>query len=160
VMMHQTDLQSSNNVQPVAKQQLEKAGFKIDLQSMDWQTVVTRRAKKDPPSQGGWNIFFTTNITLDSDNPGTNSFVSGACDKAWFGWPCDPEMQKLRDEFMHETDPEKQKALGDAISDRVIEQAYYAPVGQYKAFGAYRKDRLQGWLPGPVPVVWNISKKL
>jgi len=159
VMMHQTDLQSSNNVQPVAKQQLEKAGFKIDLQSMDWQTVVTRRAKKDPPSQGGWNIFFTTNITLDSDNPGTNSFVSGACDKAWFGWPCDPEMQKLRDEFMHETDPEKQKQLGAAISDRVIEQAYYAPVGQYKAFGAYRKDRLQGWLPGPVPVVWNISKK-
>ncbi|MBN9487798.1 MAG: ABC transporter substrate-binding protein [Alphaproteobacteria bacterium] len=159
VMMHQTDLQSSNNVQPVAKQQLEKAGFKIDLQSMDWQTVVTRRAKKDPPSQGGWNIFFTTNITLDSDNPGTNSFVSGACDKAWFGWPCDPEMQKLRDEFMHETDPAKQKALGDAISDRVIEQAYYAPVGQYKAFGAYRKDRLTGWLPGPVPVVWNISKK-
>jgi peptide/nickel transport system substrate-binding protein len=159
VMMHQTDLQSSNNVQPVAKQQLEKAGFKIDLQSMDWQTVVTRRAKKDPPSQGGWNIFFTTNITLDSDNPGTNSFVSGACDKAWFGWPCDPEMQKLRDEFMHETDPEKQKALGDAISDRVIEQAYYAPVGQYKAFGAYRKDRLSGWLAGPVPVLWNISKK-
>ena len=159
VMMHQTDLQSSNNVQPVAKQQLEKAGFKVDLQSMDWQTVVTRRAKKDTPSQGGWNIFFTTNITLDSDNPGTNSFASGACDKAWFGWPCDPEMQKLRDQFMHETDPEKQKQLGDAISDRVIEQAYYAPVGQYKAFGAYRKDRLQGWLPGPVPVVWNISKK-
>ena len=24
------------------------------------------------------------------------------------------------------------------------------PVGQYKAFGAYRKDRLEGWLPGPV----------
>ncbi|MBS0223120.1 MAG: ABC transporter substrate-binding protein [Proteobacteria bacterium] len=159
VMLHQTDLQSSNNVQPVAKQQLEKAGFKVDLQSMDWQTVVTRRAKKGPPSQGGWNIFFTTNITLDSNNPGTNSFASGACDKAWFGWPCDPEMQKLREEFMHETDPAKQKALGDAISDRVIEQAYYAPIGQYKAFGAYRKDRLQGWLPGPVPVVWNISKK-
>ncbi|MBS0517309.1 MAG: ABC transporter substrate-binding protein [Proteobacteria bacterium] len=159
VMLHQTDLQSSNNVQPVAKQQLEKAGFKVDLQSMDWQTVVTRRAKKEPPSQGGWNIFFTTTITLDADNPGVNSFVSGACEKAWFGWPCDPEMQKLRDEFMHATDPAKQKALGDAISDRVIEQAYYAPVGQYKSFGAYRKDRLQGWLPGPAAVFWNISKK-
>jgi peptide/nickel transport system substrate-binding protein len=159
VMLHQTDLQSSNNLQPVAKQQLEKAGFKVDLQSMDWQTVVTRRAKKGPPSEGGWNIFFTTTITLDADKPGTNSFASGACEKAWFGWPCDPEMQKLRDEFMHETDPAKQKVLADAISDRVIEQAYYAPVGQYKAFGAYRKDRLQGWLHGPVPVLWNISKK-
>ena len=159
LMMHQTDLQSSNNVQPVAKQQLERAGFKVDMQSMDWQTVVSRRARKEPASQGGWNIFFTTNITLDSDNPGTNSYASGACGKAWFGWPCDPEMEKLRDAFIHETDPDKQKALGYAISDRVIDQAFFAPVGQYKAFGAYRKDRLSGWLPGPVPVLWNISKK-
>ncbi|CAN5379008.1 ABC transporter substrate-binding protein [soil metagenome] len=158
-MMHQTDLQSSNNVQPVAKQQLEKAGFKINLMSMDWQTVVSRRARKETPDKGGWNIFFTTNITLDSDNPGTNAYAAGSCDKAWFGWPCDPEMEKLRDAFLREADPEKQKALGYAISDRIIGQAIYAPVGQYKAFGAYRKDRLSGWLPGPVPVVWNISKK-
>ena len=158
-MMHQTDLQSSNQVQPVAKQQLEKAGFKVDLMSMDWQTVVSRRARKEAPAQGGWNIFFTTNITLDSDNPGTNSYAAGSCEKAWFGWPCDPEIEKLRDAFIREGDPEKQKALGYAISDRVMDQAFYAPVGQYKAFGAYRKDRLEGWLAGPVPVLWNISKK-
>ena len=158
-MMHQTDLQSSNQVQPVAKQQLEKAGFKVDLMSMDWQTVVARRARKEAPAQGGWNIFFTTNITLDSDNPGTNNYAAGNCEKAWFGWPCDPEIEKMRDAFIREGDPDKQKALGEAISDRVIDQAFYAPVGQYKAFGAYRKDRLEGWLAGPVPVLWNISKK-
>ena len=158
-MMHQTDLQSSNQVQPVAKQQLEKAGFKIDLLSMDWQSVVSRRARKEPPAQGGWNIFFTTNITLDSDNPGTNSYAAGSCEKAWFGWPCDAEIEKLRDAFFRETDPTRQKVLGEAISDRVMDQAFYAPVGQYKAFGAYRKDRLEGWLAGPVPVLWNISKK-
>jgi peptide/nickel transport system substrate-binding protein len=159
VMLHQTDLQSSNNIQPVAKQQLERAGFKVDMVDTDWQTVVSRRARKEPPAQGGWNIFFTTNITLDSDNPGTNSYAAGTCDKAWFGWPCDAEMEKLRDAFLHTTDPAKQKELGLAISDRLMDQAFYAPVGQYKAFGAYRKDRLEGWLPGPVPVVWNISKK-
>ena len=27
---------------------MEKAGFKVDMQSMDWQTVVARRAKKEP----------------------------------------------------------------------------------------------------------------
>jgi len=159
VMMHQTDLQSSNNVQPVAKQQLERAGFKVNMLSMDWQTVVSRRARKEAPDKGGWNIFFTTNITLDSDNPGTNAFAAASCEKAWFGWPCDAEIEKLRNAFVHEADPDKRKALGYAISDRVIGQAIYAPVGQYKAFGAYRKDRLSGWLPGPVPVVWNISKK-
>ena len=88
-MLHQTDLASSNQFQPVAKQQLERAGFKVDLLSMDWQTVVSRRARKEPPAKGGWNIFFTTNITIDVDNPGTNNFAAGTCDKAWFGWPCD-----------------------------------------------------------------------
>jgi peptide/nickel transport system substrate-binding protein len=158
-MLHQTDLQSSNQVQPVAKQQLERAGFKVELLSMDWQTVVSRRARKEPAAQGGWDAFFTTNIALDSNNPGVNSYASGGCDKAWFGWPCDPEMEKLRDEFIHAEDPGKQKELGYAISDRVIEQGFFAPIGQYKAFGAYRKDKIEGWLPGPVPVVWNIDKK-
>jgi len=158
-LMQQTDLQSSNQVQAVAKQQLEKVGFKVDLMPMDWQTVVSRRARKETPDKGGWNIFFTTNITLDLDNPGTNSFASGACDKAWFGWPCDEELQKLRAAFIKETDPAKRKELGLAISDRVMNEAIYAPVGQFKAFGAYRKDRLSGWLEGPVPVLWNISKK-
>ena len=26
---------------------------------MDWQTLVTRVAKKEPPAQGGWNGFVT-----------------------------------------------------------------------------------------------------
>ena len=158
-MLQQTDLQSSNQVQAVAKQQLEKAGFKIDLLAMDWQTVVARRARKEPPAQGGWNIFFTTNITLDLDNPGVNSYAAGTCEKAWFGWPCDPEIEVLRAAFIKESDPAKRKELGIAISDRLMDQGFYAPVGQYKAFGAYRKDRLSGWLAGPVPVLWNISKK-
>jgi peptide/nickel transport system substrate-binding protein len=159
VMMHQTDLQSSNMVQPVAKQQLEKAGFKVDLQSMDWQTVVSRRARKEEPSKGGWNVFFTTTVTIDSESPATNSFVSGACDKAWFGWPCDADIEKLRAAFVRETDPAKQKELALAVSDRVVEQATYGWVGQFKQFGAYRKDRIDGWINGPVPVWWNITKK-
>ena len=40
-----------------------------------------------------------------------------------------------------------------------MDQGIFVPLGQYKAFGAYRKDRLEGWLPGPVAMVWNIAKK-
>jgi peptide/nickel transport system substrate-binding protein len=49
--------------------------------------------------------------------------------------------------------------LGFAISDRMMEQGIYVPVGQARGFGAYRKDRLDGWLPAPVALMWNISKK-
>ncbi|HYC63526.1 MAG TPA: ABC transporter substrate-binding protein [Reyranellaceae bacterium] len=159
LMMHQTDLQSSNQLPPVGKQALERVGFKVDLQAMDWQTVVSRRARKDPPDKGGWNVFFTTTTTADADNPVANSFVAASCDKAWFGWPCDPEMEKLRSDFAVETDDAKKKVIALAMSDRVMDQAQYIVLGQYKSFGAYRKDRLDGWLAGPVAVFWNISKK-
>jgi peptide/nickel transport system substrate-binding protein len=126
---------------------------------MDWQTVVTRRAKKDPPAQGGWNVFYTTTVTVGTESPAGNSFTSGGCEKAWFGWPCDPEMEKLRSSYAREGDPAKRKEIAMAVSDRVMDQATYIVLGQYKAFGAYRKDRISGWLPGPVPVMWNITKK-
>ena len=35
------------NMAPVAKTLLERGGFKVDMQSMDWQTLVARRTKKD-----------------------------------------------------------------------------------------------------------------
>ena len=159
VMMHQTDLQSSNQLPAVGKQLLERGGFKVDVQSTDWQTVVSRRARKEAPDKGGWNIFYTTTTTVDADNPAANSFSSGGCDKAWFGWPCDPEIEKLRASFARETDPEKQKAIALGVSDRIVEQAQYVVLGQYKAFGAYRKDRIDGWLQSPAAVWWNISKK-
>ena len=47
VMMHQTDIAGHNQLATVAKPQLEAAGLKVDLQAMDWQTLVARRTKKD-----------------------------------------------------------------------------------------------------------------
>src|SRR6201990_1152810 len=43
----------------VVAQALRDAGFKVDLQATDWQTVVSRRASQKPTSEGGWNMFFT-----------------------------------------------------------------------------------------------------
>jgi len=56
-MMQATDLQSSNQLPPVAKQALERHRLQDRPPAMDWQTVVSRRAKKDAPDKGGWNIF-------------------------------------------------------------------------------------------------------
>ena len=47
VLLHSTDLQVLTNLAPVAKTLMEKAGFKVDMQSMDWQTLVARRAKTE-----------------------------------------------------------------------------------------------------------------
>ena len=42
VMPQPTDLGVIKQLAPVAKSQLEKAGFKVEVQPMDWQSMVTR----------------------------------------------------------------------------------------------------------------------
>ena len=53
VLLHPTDQNVLTNLAPVAKQLMEKAVIKVDTQSMDMQTLVTRRAKRDPIEKGG-----------------------------------------------------------------------------------------------------------
>ena len=156
VLMQATDLLSVRNLGPVAKQQMEAAGFKVDLQMMDWQTVVSRRTKKDAPSAGGWNAFFTAMAAADAQHPLSNLFAAGSCDKAGPGWACDEELEKLRDAFAREADPAKQKALAEAVQARAAEVTTYIPLGQYVQIGAHRKT-MRGWLEAPVPVWWNVE---
>src|SRR5437762_2703333 len=118
VLMHSTDLQVLTNLAPVAKSLMEKAGFKVDMQDMDWQTVVARRAKKDRPSQGGWHAFITWWVEADIMNPVSTAYLNASCEKALFGWPCDAQLEKLRDDFAREADPAKQKASAGAVQLR------------------------------------------
>ena len=94
VLMQSTDLQVLTNLAPVAKAQLERAGFKVDMVAMDWQTLVARRTKKDPPDKGGWHAFLTSWVAADILNPVMAGFFNASCDKAMFGWPCDAEIEK------------------------------------------------------------------
>src|SRR2546421_9506803 len=82
VLMHSTDLAVLTNLGPVAKSLLEKGGFKVDMVSMDWQTLVARRAKKEPPAAGGWHAFLTSWVAADILNPVMMGFMNASCDKA------------------------------------------------------------------------------
>ncbi len=158
VLMHSSDLAVLNNLAPVAKSLMEKAGFKVEMQSMDWQTLVSRRAKKDPPTAGGWHAFLTSWVAADILNPVMAGFLNSACDKAMFGWPCDQEMEKLRDQYARETDPAKQKAIAEAVQVRLTQYPTHIPLGQWYQPVAVRKN-IQGMMEAPVTVFWNVEIK-
>jgi len=158
VLMHSTDLEVLTNLAPVAKSLMEKAGFKVDMQSMDWQSVVARRAKKDPPTQGGWHAFLTSWVAADVLNPVGAAFLNSSCEKALFGWPCDPQIEKLRDDFARETDPAKQKNIAEQVQLRYLEYPTHVHLGQWKKPAALRKN-VSGNLVAPVISFWNVEKK-
>jgi peptide/nickel transport system substrate-binding protein len=156
VLMHSTDLQVLTNLAPVAKSLMEKAGFKVDMQSMDWQTLVGRRAKKDAPTAGGWHAFLTSWVSADITNPIFTGFMNAACDKAMFGWPCDPEIEKLRDRFAREADPAKQKAIAEQVQVLDTKMVTHLPLGQWYLPAVMRKN-VNGMVPAHAPIFWNIS---
>ena len=69
VLMHSTDLQVLTNLAPVAKSLMEKAGFKVDMQSMDWQTRGGAPRQEGPANAGGWHAFLTSWVSADITNP-------------------------------------------------------------------------------------------
>ena len=143
----------------VAAQQLRNAGFKVDLQATDWQTVVSRRTNQKPVGEGGWNMFFTNWAAADVMNPVVNYSIGGKGKSGgWFGWSEDAKMEQIRDAFAHATSPEEQKKLADEAQKELYDQVIYVPLGQYLAPSVWRKS-LTGVLDGPAtPIFWNIEK--
>jgi peptide/nickel transport system substrate-binding protein len=155
VLMDPTDLPQLHALTLVTQQLLTKIGVKVDLQAMDWSTLVSRRAEKKPPAEGGWNLFHTTWIFADLFTPAVNQGVMGTCDGAWFGWYCSERMEKLRDEWARTLDPEKKKQLVEDIQKLAYEEVPYVPLGQFTQRRAYRRQ-VQGVLPFAAPILWNV----
>ena len=157
VIMQPSDIAILSAFSLVTAQRLRDIGMTVDLQAMDWSTLTSRRAKKDPVDQGGWNIFHTWWIGGDILNPVLATGLSGGgVERAWFGWPEDRRIEEMRSQFARETDPDKQKALADAIQTRAIEIGTHGNVGTFFVPVAYR-DNVKGLIKSPVQFFWNIS---
>jgi peptide/nickel transport system substrate-binding protein len=158
VLLNQTDLTNHTNLAPVAKPMLEAAGFKVDMQSMDWQTLVARRTKKDPPDKGGWHLFFTSAGALSVFDPVANFYLAAPCEKGMFGWPCDAEIEKLRAAYALETDPAKRREIAQQSQDREREYPTYVQTGQFTVPTALRSN-VTGLLTAPAITFWNLEKR-
>ena len=159
VMMQPTDIAILAPLGPVTVQAMRNIGMKVDMQSMDWQTLVGRRAKQEPPAQQGWNMFHTTWVNADMLTPVQNLGVNARGKTGgWFGWPEDAEIEKLRDAFVRATDPAKQLEIATAIQKKAYDDVMWIPTGIYYEPSAYRTN-LAGVLKAPFPAFWNIDKR-
>ena len=126
---------------------------------MDWQTLVTRRTKKDPPQAGGWHAFFTSSGALSIPDPVAHFFLNAACEKALFGWPCDAEIERLRDAVCARRPMRRAGGPSPiAVQQRAAEYPTHVPLGQFTTPTAVRKN-VTGLLTAPAVVFWNVEKK-
>jgi peptide/nickel transport system substrate-binding protein len=128
----------------VARQQMEEVGFKVDLQVLDWATLVQRRSKPEL-----WDVF-TTGITFNPDPALTSNLQ---CD--WPGWWCHEEKERLLAELIREADLKKRRAIVERI-----QAVFYEDVGRIKMgdfFTLYATRDLRGFRGDPFLHFWNVS---
>jgi peptide/nickel transport system substrate-binding protein len=145
-----------HNAALIAAQTLRSLGFNVDVQAMDWSTLVQRRASKAAPDKGGWNVFVTNGTSTGMANPLTNNFAKN-CEQAWYGWPCDPRVVELNKQWVLETDEKERHQIVDELQSVHLESVTYVPLGKYRPAIVYRKE-LSGIIPGPALFYWNIRK--
>jgi peptide/nickel transport system substrate-binding protein len=132
----------------VATDVLQRIGMNIDLQTMEWGSVVARRAIREPPDKGGWNIFYTYLGGMGNISPGPDIAIRASGADAWFGWPSDPKMEALREAWFDAPDLEAQQKICREMQEEFWQNPSYVPLGMYDqptAFHSYLQDVRDGW---------------
>jgi peptide/nickel transport system substrate-binding protein len=159
VLMGASDIPLLMAQATVVAQSLRTAGFKVEIQSLDWQTIIGRRAVQRPPKEGGWSMFFSVFAGVDVLDPLVNVAINGrGRGNGWFGWYDDPGMEKLRGEYSRAVAIDEQKRIAREIQTRAYDQVAFIPFGRFDVPSVWRKS-IRGLLPGAaVPVFWNVEK--
>ena len=158
VLLQPTDLATITKLPLVAAQLLRQAGFTVDMQSTDFQTAIARLQKKDPPAKGGWNLWLAAWAAVDITDPVTAQLMNASCEKATSGWPCDAELEKLRDAYARAETAQARKPIAEQAQVRAMQIGTHVPLGEWVVPLAARKN-IRGFVTGYLLVPWNIEKQ-
>jgi peptide/nickel transport system substrate-binding protein len=162
VVIDPVDVDIIHNMTLVTVQNLRDIGINVEVQAMDWSTLTSRRPIKDDPrtNPAGWNIFHTWSTGLELWSPVTNFAMASACDQSgWFGWSCNSDIEKLRDDFLWASEGAARKKVIEDLQVKAYDHVPYVPTGQFFTASAYRAN-ITGLLENTTfPAAWNIEKK-
>jgi len=130
----------------------------VDLQEMDFGTVLRRRLNQASPDKGGWNAFFTL---FDRSNPNTNPYgnywIRADGLAAWDGWPTSSRIEALRVAWLDAGNIDEQRRICAELQMQLWQDVPYIPMGEYWQATAYRKD-LVDVLPGCFAVFYGVRR--
>ncbi len=136
---------------------LTRAGFKVELQEMDFGTMLKRLTSQEPVGNGGWSVFCTAWPTVAIANPMQNLTIRGEGRRGYAGWYESAAMEGLVKDWIGATTPQDQAAAEDRIHRLALADVPTLALGMFKPNMAYRAD-LDGVLSGSVRYPWNLKR--
>jgi peptide/nickel transport system substrate-binding protein len=136
---------------------LTRLGMNSELIAVDWATLTTKRAVREPVEKGGWSIFHTWAPSTIIGTPVEHFPMRGLGEKGWAGWYGDEKMEALtRDWAAASTDADQTRIAGE-IHARAMEMVPFILCGQFHIRTAYRKY-LTGVVSGGAAYMWNVRR--
>jgi peptide/nickel transport system substrate-binding protein len=126
-----------------AKPQLEAIGMKVDMQLVDWATLVQHRSKPEL-----WDIFITGHDT------GNHPLLQPFMQASWPGWWESQEKDRLFSALFAEADAKKSQELVDDMERLVMDEVPYIKIGDYYGLRGTRKE-LKGYVNPAHFFFWN-----
>ncbi|MEG0919786.1 MAG: ABC transporter substrate-binding protein [Comamonas sp.] len=134
------------NMALVMAEHLKRAGFKTELQVVDWATLVQRRNDAKL-----WDVYMTHSGLFPEPMLSPPQMGSGA--PGW--WETETKKVALST-FNGEPDIAKRGPLWSKVQALVYDEVPFVEVGKFNALSA-RSAKLQGYAPAPWPFFWNTS---
>jgi peptide/nickel transport system substrate-binding protein len=128
-----------------AKQQLEANGFKIDLQVMDWATLVKRRS--DPKE---YDVFVTGHESFN--HPILQPYLASS----WPGFWENTERDQIVSSMFSEPDPAKVVDLVGKLQELQWREVPCIKICEYGKLQSASK-KLQGYQPKTDAFFWNVA---
>lgn len=157
ILMSPSDYPDQQAFSQVIREVMVNAGIKVDYVSTDWGTLVQRRASKAAPDKGGWGMFCTTYEGASVANPASHLPMRGNGADGWFGWPTDPAMEALRDQWFDASDEAAQQRICAEMQRRAMDTVPFYPVGQ-RFLATAARDSLAGIIPAAYPIFWGVRR--
>ncbi len=131
----------------VAQAQLEAAGFKVDLQVLDWATLLQKRG-----DEKAWDAFFTYHTFVPEPS------LITVMNPSYPGWWDTPAKKEALAAFNREMDPAARKAKWVEIQKLFYSEVPSIKVGEFYNLAA-ASDKLTNYTPTPWPFFWNADLK-
>lgn len=127
----------------IAAQQLQAVGFNVDLQVMDWASVVQRRSNPDMYE------IFTTGQGMPADPA---QFASLTC--GWPGWTCFDELDAMMAEFASTPDFDARYAIWEDAQRFFYENAVNIKMGDFFTLRIH-SNKVKGYTNMTYAFLWN-----
>lgn len=131
-----------NQALPI-KSQLEAVGFKVDLQVMDWATLVSRRSKPDQ-----YDAFITGHESYG------HPLVQPFLDDKWPGFWANDQKDKIVSDLIAETDQTRAKQLIDQLQTLIYQDVPFVKLEEGFLLRV-STNKLQGYTNPADFYFWN-----